>query len=271
MNEKGSTSFYSSEEEFKKYLMMTSYYIGLQKNLLALVPSDAKLVVDFGTGTGSTALKIAKKCSKGLVYATDIRPEIVKVAAEIAKREKVQNMHFDVADINKLGNYLKEKNLKPDVITTLYSFHHIEDPTENKKKVVEEMFECLGEGGKVIVGDPYTEVEYTDPSYGKKVKEQYRQRAEECFNSVFWAVLREKIELKQDIQEAITYAQEVAEYSKKSELNAMNGVLKRTKAEVPECLITQKEMKQLFQKAGFKINLFKPINSIGEAILSAEK
>ncbi len=271
MKEEGSTSFYSSEEEFTRYLRMTSFYTDLQKNLLTLVPSDTRLVVDFGTGTGSTAVQIAKKCNKGTIYATDIRPEIIKVAAEIAEREKVQNMHFDIVDINKLGSCLKKKNLKPDLITALYAFHHIGDPTENKKKVVQEMFESLEEGGKVIIADPYTELEYTHTSYKEKVREQYRKRANEAYNSVFWAVLREKIASKEDVQKAIAYAKEVAEYSKKSEVNAMNGVLERTKAKVPECLITEKEMKQLFQDAGFKIKLFQKINNIGEAILLAEK
>lgn len=90
----GSTSFYSTEEEFRKYLMRTSYYTSLQNNLVALVPSGARLVLDLGTGTGLTAMQIARKCSQGVVYATDIRQEILQLAEGIAKREDISNIRL---------------------------------------------------------------------------------------------------------------------------------------------------------------------------------
>jgi len=96
-------------------------------------------------------------------------------------------------------------------------------------------------------------------------------RSEEAYNSVFWAVLREMLDAGNVLEEALARARQAAEYSKASELNALKGVISRAKAEVPEYLITMQQMRQLFEKAGFNILLFQQVNSIGEAILLAER
>lgn len=268
---KGSTSFYSTEEEFRQYLMRTSYYTGLQKDLLALVPSDAKLILDLGTGTGSTAMQIAGKCRQGIVYATDIRPDILHLAEGIAKREKIANIRFAQADMNRLGDYLRTSRLQPDIITAVYSFHHVADPLENKQSVVNDMYAGLKKGGKVIIADLYVDLDPNAPGYAKAAEKQYLMRSEEAYTSVFWAVLREMLDAGKALEEALARARQVAEFSKASELNALEGAIFRAKAKVPEHLITKQQIIQLFEKAGFRIILFNQINHIGEAILLAER
>jgi ubiquinone/menaquinone biosynthesis C-methylase UbiE len=271
MTIKGSTSFYKTEDEFKKYLAMTSYYSGLQRNLIALVPSETRTVVDLATGTGSTAIQIARKCSRGVIHGIDKRNEILKIAEEIAKREHVSNIIFERADMNNLDDYLSKNNMQPDVITALYAFHHINDPLENKQRVVNEMYEKMKSGGKVIIADLYLDVDYNHPDYAERTKLQYKSRGEEAYNSVFWAVVREMTNKGKDVEETLRYARDIAEYSRTSELNAMNGALGRSKAKVPEYIITKQQLKQIFKDTGFGIKVFQPINSIGEAIMMAEK
>ena len=268
---KSTTSFYSTEQEFKKYLGHTSYYTELQKNLLALLSPKAKIVIDLGCGIGSTAIQIAKKCNQGIVHATDIRQEILELGKKIAKREHISNIEFDKADMNNLGNYLADNNLRPDIITALYAFHHIADPLENKQRVVNEIYENMKKGGWIIIGDVYLELDCSNAGYASRVKKQYDMRCEEAYNSVFWAVVRERSNAGKDVKKVIDYAHEVAEYSRASELNAMKGVLNRSKAVVPEYLITMPQLRQIFEKAGFRIIVFQPINSIGDAIMIGKK
>jgi len=267
----GSTSFYSTEEEFRQYLMRASYYTILQKSLVSLVPSDSKVILDLGTGTGSTAMRVARKCRQGIVHATDIRQEILQLAEDIAKREDIPNIHFAQADMDRLGEYLQASKLQPDLMTALYSFHHVADPLENKQRVVNEMYAGLKKGGKVIIAGLYVELDPKDPGYAAAIEQQYLMRCEEAYISVFWAVLREMLDAGKSLEDTLNRASQVAEYSKTSELNAMRGAISRAKAEVPEYLVTRQQMRQIFENAGFRILLFKPINDIGEAVLLAGK
>lgn len=173
--------------------------------------------------------------------------------------------------MNRLGGYLHASKLQPDLITALYSFHHVSDPLENKQRVVSEMYAGLKKGGKVIIADLYLELDYNEPGYAAATEKQYRTRCEEAYTSVFWAVLREMLAAGKGLEESLRRAAQVAEYSKTSELNALKGAINRSKADVPEYLITRGQMRQIFEKAGFKVLLFNPINDIGEAVLLAEK
>ena len=57
---------------------------------LALKPDAA--VADIGAGTGYFAARLANMLAKGIVYAVDVEPEMVKYLGERAKREGLKNL-----------------------------------------------------------------------------------------------------------------------------------------------------------------------------------
>jgi ubiquinone/menaquinone biosynthesis C-methylase UbiE len=58
-----------------------------------LKPTD--VVVEFGCGTGTTALKLAPAAAR--IVASDISPEMIAIAREKAAAERVSNVEFAVA------------------------------------------------------------------------------------------------------------------------------------------------------------------------------
>lgn len=66
-------------------------------------PQPGERVLDIACGTGAPSLKVARKVGPdGIVFATDINEEPVKIAAARAKERGLENMRFERADVHSL-------------------------------------------------------------------------------------------------------------------------------------------------------------------------
>jgi predicted methyltransferase len=109
---------------------------------LALKP-DAR-VADLGAGTGYFSARLANMLQKGLVYAVDIEPDMVRFLSERAKREGLRNM-VAVAGIPD-NPRLPEK---VDLILLVDVYHHIED----RARYFRRLSASLRPGGRIAVID----------------------------------------------------------------------------------------------------------------------
>lgn len=67
-------------------------------------PQPGERVLDIASGTGAPSLKVARKVApSGLVVATDINEEPLKIAAARAKERGLENMRFERADVHSLA------------------------------------------------------------------------------------------------------------------------------------------------------------------------
>lgn len=105
-------------------------------------------VADFGCGSGTYSLAIAKKLLMGKIFAIDVRKKMVERLGNIAKSEGIEKLHVVWGDIDeKNGSRLRENSIDFILLTnTLFQ-------VENKKAVMEEALRVLKPGGKLLIVD----------------------------------------------------------------------------------------------------------------------
>jgi SAM-dependent methyltransferase len=86
---------------------------------LALKPDAA--VADLGAGTGYFAARLANMLPKGVVYAVDLEPDMVKYLGERAKREGLANLKPVQATAGEA-----RLPAKVDLVLLVDVYHHIE-------------------------------------------------------------------------------------------------------------------------------------------------
>jgi cyclopropane fatty-acyl-phospholipid synthase-like methyltransferase len=109
---------------------------------LKLAP-DAK-VADVGAGTGYFSVRLANMTPKGLVYAVDIEPDMVRYLAERAKKEGLKNMVAVQARPDTPA--LPEK---VDRVLLVDTYHHISDRAAYFRR----LRDSLKPGGQVAIID----------------------------------------------------------------------------------------------------------------------
>jgi predicted methyltransferase len=109
---------------------------------LALAPDAA--VADLGAGTGYFAARLANMLPKGVVYAADVEPEMVKYLGERAKREGLKNL-------KPVQSSAGEADLpeKMDLILLVDVYHHI----EGRERYFRRLAGSLKPGGRLAVID----------------------------------------------------------------------------------------------------------------------
>lgn len=99
--------------------------------------------LDMGCGAGHTALALARQASS--VVAVDVTPEMLDVAAGLARERGVTNVSFERADVTALPLAAGEF----DVVTSRLSAHHYAEP----QRALEEAFRVLRPGGRFLLVD----------------------------------------------------------------------------------------------------------------------
>ena len=84
-------------------------------------PKGTEKTLDIATGTGFTAFAIAPKVSH--VIATDLTPEMVAKAAELAQEQAIHNITFSVA----AAEALPFSTASMDLVTCRLAPHHFQD------------------------------------------------------------------------------------------------------------------------------------------------
>lgn len=101
---------------------------------------------DFGCGSGGFTFPLAKKLKEGFVYALDIQELPLSALKGRAEMEKITNIDFIHADIEKKTN-IPESSV--DIITIINVLFQVED----KKSVLIEAKRLLKNNGKLLIID----------------------------------------------------------------------------------------------------------------------
>lgn len=251
-------SFYNDEETFSKFLKKTSFYTTLQNNLCKCIEmSKAKNIVELGSATGETTLKVAKMFPKTTVCGYDMRENIVEVASAAAKREQVSNASFAVCD---MVDFAKKKS-DADFVYMLYSFHHIVDPEENKKEFLQNLYTNLNSGSYVCIAEGFIPEEANKESEAKLVVDLWKRRSLEASASVFWNSLSSLD--KSSIDSSLS----IANYSQEKEFEAGKLVADRDS----EYLVKASWVEQTAKEIGFEVVINKPVNVLGDRIILLKK
>lgn len=107
-----------------------------------IMPGDT--ILDFGCGTGTITLRIARNVNK--VYGVDVSEGMLKRAQQNLKDQNIGNAAF--SRITALDEMFQESSF--DVITTFNVFQYI----ENREKLFTQFHKLLKSQGKLIIAVP---------------------------------------------------------------------------------------------------------------------
>ena len=250
-------SFYNDEETFSKFLKKTSFYTALQNNLSKCISfAKPKKILELGSATGETSMKVAKEFPSSTVVGVDMRQNIVEVANNAAKRENVKNVSFKQGD---MSQYVKNP-IDADFVYMLYSFHHIVDPEENKINFFKDAYQNLKKGAYVCIAEGFIpeDVSLTDED---PIVELWRVRSQEAYATVFWNSLSDLT------KDSLDKATAIANYSKEKEFEAGLLVAKRDS----EYLVKASWVEKVASEVGFKVVINQPVNNIADRIILLQK
>ncbi len=260
--------FFTTEEEFNIFLGETEHYRSLQDKVIRLLaPDPGRLILELGSGVGATAIALAKCYRDSHIIGVENRREVIKIAEERRRGEGLKNLEFVELDMERIADFLREKELRPDAAVFVYSFHHIQDPIERKKQLARDLFSLMNSGGKVIVGEGIVPVPGGHKEYYSRVLEQERERPERVYLTIFWEEYLRALEGGMSHKKALEVARVMAKRAKKLERLAGIKLAKR-EGEYP---LTLSELEEVWKDAGFKILVSERVNTIGEAIVTGIK
>lgn len=101
-------------------------------------------VLEFGSGTGETAIQLAGKCRK--VIAADVSKTMLKYAEKKARDRGISNIEFQHTGFL---NFRKEEEV--DVVLTQIALHHL--PDFWKMIAIKNMYDALKSGGRLLLRD----------------------------------------------------------------------------------------------------------------------
>lgn len=115
------------------------------ENALTILGLDSQVtdVAEFGCGYGTFTIPAAKRI-KGKIYAFDIDPEMIGIASEEARKQKLSNVVAELRDFMEKGSGLKERNVD---YVMLFNILHLEHP----ERLLQEAWRILRKDGQLGV------------------------------------------------------------------------------------------------------------------------
>ena len=137
----------ANEDEYQRKISISQRYL-----------SPDMQVLEFGFGTGSTALLHAPKVAH--YTAIDLAPNMIRIAREKLINAGIRNLDFEVATLNDF----QEKHQAYDALLGLNILHLLEDPAE----AINHAYKLLKPGGVFItstacLGDKMNYFRYLAP------------------------------------------------------------------------------------------------------------
>lgn len=238
-------SNYNTEEMFEKYLGNTSYYSTLQENVLKISSFiDPDFVLDLGCGIGTTTKKIRNYIGCQ-VLGIDKRFEPLEIARQNT------DCNYICADLTGVTDVLNQNMSSVDLVTMLYSFHHIQDPLLKKITFLEQLYNHLSPGSYVCIAEGFTNETQLD------LNALWTQRGIEGYSSTFWGTLNGLDE------RSIENSRSIGEFSQEHELEAGENVRNRD----GEYLVSRDWLEDKSNKIGFDVVISEPCNALGDCIV----
>ncbi len=136
-------------------LAQTEGFQRLRDEIVRLAqPRPDDVVVDVGAGTGLLTFALAPHVSK--VWAIDVSPAMLDYLETKAGGGDLSNVETATANAVSLPLEAGSASL----VVSNYCYHHLSDP--DKERGLAEVFDVLGPGGRVVIGDMMFRVQLSD-------------------------------------------------------------------------------------------------------------
>lgn len=244
---------FENEEEFNFIVADTWAYNNMQNMVSKLVSFiKPQYLIEFGSGSGATSIRLAKENTNTSVVAVDLRAQMIGIGE--VKANKVKNVTFVNGDLTKLDNF----NLaNANVILLMYSFKYIADPVENKFEFLKNIYDRMQPGAYLIIGDTFIENNATKQAVKKQLEDRFYNDSKD----VFWNSLKGVTD--EDIKRSF-------------ELQTLNR--EKTKEQIDLGVnrdgiyyVSREWMSESVKKIGFKLVLGERLNSLLDTIYLLKK
>ena len=94
---------FDSDEEFKLFMGETLAYNNMQ-NIVSKLVSFIKpqYLIEFGSGSGATSIRLAKENPSTSVVAVDLRDKMVGIGSDHSSKNKIKNVTFVNGDFKEV-------------------------------------------------------------------------------------------------------------------------------------------------------------------------
>ena len=130
------------------------------------------IAVDFGSGSGSWVIPLAKKLEEGKVYAVDLLEEPLSALKARANLEKLYNIQTVLANVEKKIEVLEDNSCDLVLMTNLLF------QCEEKKEVLKEGKRVLKPKGRILIVD-WREDALLGPKEGRVSREEIEKMTQE--------------------------------------------------------------------------------------------
>ena len=167
-------SISAHDEEYKKYKDVLQ-----RRAVFKLLKLDKTMtVLDVGCGVGRWSFLVAPQVKK--VYATDISNEMVKIAKDIQKEKKIENIEFLQAKVEKLP----VKDAQIDAAISITVLQHVKD--EDIDFAINELARVCKSGSKVCILESTLEKARSSYLYPRSLKKWTELFNKHNFKLVKW-------------------------------------------------------------------------------------
>lgn len=250
-----SNYLFESDEEFKFFMGNTLAYNNMQNTVSKLVSFiKPQYMVEFGSGSGATSIRLAKENPQTSIVAVDLREKMVGIGADKSSKNKIKNVTFVNGDLTKLDNF----NLKNcDLVLMMYSFRYIADPIEKKYEFLDDLYKHMRKGSYVIIGETFIDENASKQTIRKQLEDRYYNNSKD----IYWANLNGLS--KEDVMNALTIQTKHRETTKEQIELGVNrdGIY----------YISREWMFENAPKIGFEIVLGERLNSLSDTIFVLKK
>lgn len=148
-------------------------FLDPNKILNELELREEMMAAEFGCGTGTFTILLAKRLKEGRVYGLDIQGEPLSALKGRAKLEGVLNIQTIQCDLEEEGG-----STLPDEFLDLVLISNMLFQTENRKAVVKEATRVLKKEGRILIVD-WKEDSLLGPKEGRISSQEVKNVAEE--------------------------------------------------------------------------------------------
>lgn len=250
--------FFDNEKEFMELFGNTSYYRAMQNQISAFIKSVLpSYVIEFGSGSGNTAMRLATE-NKTLSYvAVDNREELMRFCQNDKTRKSISNLTFISGDLTQLDTF---NLINVDVILLVYSFNYIKDPVQTKEQFLRTLHKKMKKGARLVIGDWF--LNDTKTFDKENITTLYNARIEEGAHSIFWQELDGDVATKEQ-----KLAQTKLQTYKDTQKELLKHIIKREQL-FP---VSKKWLLKTVADIGFKVELQQDINNINDAVIVLKK
>jgi len=244
-----------------QYFAKTPFYKSMNAKILSIIPSQDRQILEWGCAFGDLTVNIARKLPKARIYGVESDTTIVEMICGKYAPEDYRNVHFEVAHLDEIEDYVKVRYLQLDLLVLPFILHRLGD-REKKFNFFKDIVK-LPASPRIIVCDLFQPANATE----RAIRKFWDERAGEIYRHTFWREFDAELEREFNFGEAKRIAQQAAREAQSLELEMGKNLTSKEDS----YLISESDLEQIAAEAGFSHIFHEKVDAWGNSIFVIQK